>query len=72
MGRPHVWGVQRLHEICDRFFLAGWDSYFKSLKKSGKNLGLWEISCTFAEYEMNIHFEAYGSIEKSADWRTEL
>jgi hypothetical protein len=41
-------------------------------KKSGKNLGLWEISCTFAQYEMNIHFEAYGSIEKSADWHSEL
>jgi hypothetical protein len=48
------------------------DSYFKPLKKSGKNFALWKISCTFAEYEMNIHFEAYGSIEKSADWRTEL
>jgi hypothetical protein len=22
MGRPHVWGVQRLHEICDRFFFS--------------------------------------------------
>jgi hypothetical protein len=42
------------------------------LKNQEKFLVRWKISRTFAEYEMNIHFEAYGSIEKSADWRTEL
>jgi hypothetical protein len=41
---------------------SGWDSYFKSIKKIVKNLGLWKISCTFAEYEKKIftlkHMEA--------------